>query len=143
MAAMPYVVTQASNVGRALPAIQDSLPRLKHRRDACTTNFLLLNFFAFSLGALILLAALLGLFAAEFPDDAAGAEFAVNTGVCAGPAHVQAFLAVAELHLLADHAGVPVRVKTAFVHAIIISKHGVSPKATGSAAPFQMDAWLI
>ena len=57
-----------------------------------------------------------GLFAAEFPDDAALAEFAVEAGVGAGPAVIQALLAVGDLHFLADHAGVPVRVMAAFIH---------------------------
>jgi hypothetical protein len=63
-----------------------------------------------------LLTALPGLFTAEFPNDAALAELAVEAGVGAGPASVQALLAVADLHFLADHAGVPVRVVAAFVH---------------------------
>jgi hypothetical protein len=63
-----------------------------------------------------LLAALFGLFAAEFPDDATLAEFAVEAGVGASLAIIQAFLAVGNFHLLAQHAGVPVRVVAAFVH---------------------------
>ena len=55
-----------------------------------------------------------GLFAAEFPDDAAGAEFTVKTGIGAGPAGIQAFLAVPELHFLALHASLPSRVIAAF-----------------------------
>jgi hypothetical protein len=57
-----------------------------------------------------------GLLAAEFPDDAAWAEFAIEAGVGAGAAGVQAFLAVGDLHFLADDAGVPVRVVAAFIH---------------------------
>ena len=57
-----------------------------------------------------------GLLAAEFPDDAALAEFAVEAGVGAGPAGVQALLAVGDLHFLADDAGGPVRVMAAFIH---------------------------
>ena len=64
------------------------------------------------------LAALPGFFAAEFPDDAALAEFAVEAGVGAGPAVVQALLAVGDLHFLADDAGVPVGVVAAFIHKL-------------------------
>jgi hypothetical protein len=60
-----------------------------------------------------LLAALPGFFAAEFPDDAAGAELAVEAGVGAGLAQIQALLAIPELHLLAFHARLPLRVKAA------------------------------
>jgi len=57
-----------------------------------------------------------GFLAAELPDDAALAEFAVEAGVGAGPASVQALLAVGNLHFLADDTGVPVRVMAAFIH---------------------------
>jgi hypothetical protein len=63
-----------------------------------------------------LLTPLPGLFAAEFPDDAALAEFAVEAGVGAGLTVIQAFLAVGHLHLLAQDAGVPVRMVAAFIH---------------------------
>ena len=63
-------------------------------------------------GALFL-AALLGFLAAEFPDDAARAEFAVEAGVGAGPAGVQALLAITDFVLLAHDVGGPLRVKTA------------------------------
>jgi hypothetical protein len=63
-----------------------------------------------------LFAPLPGLLAAEFIDDAAGAEFAVETRVGAGLAVIQALLTVGDLHLLAEHAGVPVRVVAAFIH---------------------------
>jgi hypothetical protein len=79
----------------------------------------ILTLFAFSpvsLFPLIFLTALFGFLAAEFPDDAALAKFAVDTGVGAGLAQIQAFLAVAELHFLAEDAGLPVRVKAAFIH---------------------------
>jgi hypothetical protein len=66
----------------------------------------------------LLLTPLFRLFAAEFPDDAALAEFAVEAGVGAGPAVIQAFLAVGDLHFLAQDAGVPVRVMAAFIHKI-------------------------
>jgi hypothetical protein len=52
----------------------------KHRRDACGTTSLILNlfaFFPFSLFPLIFFTPLTGFLAAEFPDDAALAEFAV------------------------------------------------------------------
>jgi hypothetical protein len=69
------------------------------------------------LGGLVLFPAPLPrLFAAEFPDDAAGAEFAVEAGVGAGLTVIQALLAVGHLHFLADDAGVPVRVMAAFIH---------------------------
>ncbi len=61
-------------------------------------------------------AALLGFLAAEFPDDAAGAEFAVEAGVGAGPASVQALLAVAVFVLLAHDASPPLRVKSTITH---------------------------
>jgi hypothetical protein len=70
-------------------------------------------------------APLFGLLAAEFPDDAAGAELAVEAGVGAGPTIIQALLAITDLHLLAGDAGVPLRVMAAFTHefhSVIISK---------------------
>jgi hypothetical protein len=66
-----------------------------------------LNRFPFFLFLHLFLTPFLGFLAAEFPDDAAGAEFAVEAGVGAGPASIQALLAVADLHFLADDAGVP------------------------------------
>jgi hypothetical protein len=66
--------------------------------------------------ALILFTPLFGFFAAEFPDDAARAELAVEAGVGAGAASVQALLAISQFMLLAVNARVPVRVKTAFIH---------------------------
>ena len=68
---------------------------------------------------------LFGLFAAEFPDDAALAEFAVEAGVGAGPARVQALLAVGDLLFLAQDTGVPVRMMAVFIykfHWYIIAK---------------------
>jgi hypothetical protein len=59
-----------------------------------------------------LLAALPGFLAAEFPDDTFPAVFAVEAGVGAGPAGIQAFLAIPELHLLALYAGFPFWVKS-------------------------------
>jgi hypothetical protein len=44
------------------------------------------------------------------------AEFAVEAGVGAGPAIIQALLAVGDLHFLAQDAGVPVRVMAAVIH---------------------------
>jgi hypothetical protein len=76
----------------------------------------LFAFFPFPLFPLIFFAPLPGFLAAEFPDDAALAEFAVEAGVGAGFAVVQALLAVGDLHFLAQHAGVPVRVMAAFIH---------------------------
>jgi hypothetical protein len=75
-----------------------------------------LTLFAFFPVPLIFLTPLPGLLAAEFPDDAALAELAVEAGVGAGPAVVQALLAVGDLHFLAQDAGVPVRVMAAFIH---------------------------
>jgi hypothetical protein len=72
--------------------------------------------------------ALFGFLAAEFPDDAAGPEFAINAGVGAGLAEVQALLAVSQFVLLAVNARVSVRVKTAFIHAVIITKCSSPPK---------------
>jgi hypothetical protein len=43
---------------------------------------------------LVLLAPLFGNLAAEFPDDAAGPEFAIKAGIGAGLAEVQALLTV-------------------------------------------------
>ena len=71
---------------------------------------------AFLRFALILLTPFPGFLAAELPDDAALAEFAVEAGVGAGPAGVQTLLAVGDLHFLAQDAGVPVRVVAAFIH---------------------------
>ena len=75
-----------------------------------------LPFFSFLFFLFIFFAPLPGFLAAEFPDDAALAEFAVEAGVGAGPAGIQALLAVGDLHFLADDAGVPVRVMAAFIH---------------------------
>jgi hypothetical protein len=72
----------------------------------------------------LLLAPLPGLLAAEFPDDAALTEFAVEAGVGTGLAVIQALLAIGDLHFLAQDAGVPVRVMAAFIHVfhnVIIS----------------------
>jgi hypothetical protein len=80
-------------------------------RSVFRTRFLI----TFSLPRL-LLAALFGLLAAQFPDDAALAKFAVDTRVGAGPAIVQAFLTVTDFHFLADDTAVPVRVMAAFIH---------------------------
>jgi hypothetical protein len=77
----------------------------------------------------IFLTALLGFFAAEFPDDAALAELAVEAGVGTGAASVQAFLTVPHFIFLALHAGLPVRVKTAAIHGVIITKRGILPKS--------------
>jgi hypothetical protein len=76
-----------------------------------------------------ILTPLFRLLAAELPDDAARAELAVEAGVGAGPAIIQAFLAVGDLHLLAQDAGGPVRVMAAFIHKFhknIISKTTIS-----------------
>jgi hypothetical protein len=81
----------------------------------------LFAFFPFRLFPLVFLTPFLGLFAAEFPDNTAGAELAVNAGVGAGPAGIQALLAVAEFMLLALHASFPLRVKTACIHTVIIA----------------------
>ena len=81
----------------------------------------------------LLLTPLPGLFAAEFPNDAAGAELAVEAGVGAGLAVIQALLAVGHLHLLAQDTGVPVRVMAAFIHifhyAIITEAVGLNQGA--------------
>jgi len=53
------------------------------------------------------------------------AEFAEEAGVGAGPAVVQALLAVGDLHFLAQDTGVPVRMVAAFIrifHEEIIAK---------------------
>jgi hypothetical protein len=73
----------------------------------------LFAFWRFFLFSFVFLAALPGLFAAELPDDAGPAELAVEAGVGAGPAGVQALLAIPEFHLLTFHAGLPVRVEAA------------------------------
>jgi hypothetical protein len=77
---------------------------LRHRRDAYAINsfiFKLLRLLPFPRFALILFATLFGFLAAEFPDDAALAEFAVEAGVRAGLTVIQALLAVGDLHFLA------------------------------------------
>ena len=84
------------------------------------------------LDRVFLLTALPGLLAAQLPDDAAPAEFAVETGVGAGPAPVQALLAIGDLHFLAEDAGVPVRVVAACIpkfHVQSIAK--VRPRNQG------------
>jgi hypothetical protein len=90
--------------------------RLCHQYFKTLCFLTLFPFFPFPLSPLIFLAPLPGFFAAEFPDDAALTEFAVEAGVGAGPAGVQAFLAVGDLHFLAQDAGVPVRVMPTFIH---------------------------
>ena len=75
------------------------------------------------------MAAFFGFLAAKFPYDAAGAEFAIKAGVGAGLAEVQALLTISQFMLLAVNARVPVRVKTAFIHAVIIAKRGILPKS--------------
>jgi len=90
--------------------------RLCHQYFTKLCFLTLFAFFPFPLFPLIFLTPFPGLFAAEFPDDAALAEFAVEAGVGAGPAIIQALLAVGDLHFLADDAGVPVRVVAAFIH---------------------------
>jgi hypothetical protein len=62
----------------------------------------------------LLLAALFGLFAAKLPNNAASPVLTVNAGVGAGPAGVQALLAVVVLHLVAKVMGLPARMKAAF-----------------------------
>jgi len=57
---------------------------------------------------------LFGLFAADFPDNATRAGFAVITGVGAGPAFVQALLTVVVVHFIAPVPGFPARMKAAF-----------------------------
>jgi hypothetical protein len=77
---------------------------------------MVLNLFpvvAFSRFPLIFSTALLGFLAAEFPDDAAGAELAVEARVGAGLAEIQALLTVAQFMLLAPDCGLALRVKTA------------------------------
>jgi hypothetical protein len=61
-----------------------------------------------------LLAALLGLFAAQFPDDALGPGLAVIARVGAGHTLLQAFPAVAVLHFFAPDISFPAGVKAAF-----------------------------
>ncbi len=132
------------NVGQVLPAIQNSIPPSEtHARRLCHPLIIFkLSRFFLSLLALILFTPLLGLFAAEFPDDAAGAEFAIKAGVGAGLAEVQALLAIAQFMLLAPHARVPVRVKAAFLHRLIIAKRATPPKAevihSGSGEPLSV-----
>jgi hypothetical protein len=70
----------------------------------------------------LLLAALFSFLAAEFPDDAAWAKLAVQAGVGAGAASVQAFLAVPQFMFLALYAGLPLRMKSAGIHKVIIAK---------------------
>jgi hypothetical protein len=73
------------------------------------------------------LAAFLGLFAAQFPDDALRAGFAVVAGVGAREALVQAFPAIAVFHFFAPDVGVPPRVKAAF-HLGLFPSFGYSNK---------------
>jgi hypothetical protein len=62
----------------------------------------------------LLLTALFGLFAAKLPNNAGSPGLAVDAGVGAGPAGVQALLAVVVLHLVAAVMGLPARMKAAF-----------------------------
>jgi hypothetical protein len=79
-------------------------------------------------GHSLFLAALLGFFATEFPDNATGTEFTVEAGIGAGFAEVKALLAIPQFMLLAVNARVPVRMKTAFLHALIIAKNRHFPQ---------------
>ena len=59
-------------------------------------------------------AALFGLFAATFPNDALDPGLAIIAGVGAGPALIQTILAVGVSHLVAAVRGGPPRMKAAF-----------------------------
>jgi hypothetical protein len=69
-------------------------------------------------------------FPAQFPYDALGPELAIGAGVCAGFARVETFPAVTDLHFLAGHGSITVRVKAAFhvfSFTISISLAGLNP----------------
>jgi hypothetical protein len=75
-----------------------------------TRRFGVLSFtFGFTFQALFFFALL-----AEFPDDALFSELAVAARVGAGLTMIKAFLAISDLHLVAFHSGIPIRVITAF-----------------------------
>jgi hypothetical protein len=63
---------------------------------------------------------------AEFPDDALFSELAVAARVGAGLTMIKAFLAISDLHLVAFHSGIPIRVIKAFhrvpSHSVILCK---------------------
>jgi hypothetical protein len=82
-------------------------------------------------GSFLFPAAPFGLFAADFPNDATGAGFAVITGVGAGPALVQAFLTVGVAHFIATVRGLPSRMKAAF-HVSLFSSLRYSIRKTWS-----------
>ena len=101
---------------------------------------------------LIFFAPLPGLFAAEFPDDALPAVFAVQAGIGAGPAGIQTFLAVRQFHLLTDYAGLPFRVKTALhrlatplfsLYRTYIIIPDVRGGGAGSLPSLSMSIWLF
>jgi len=71
---------------------------------------------------------------AEFPYQALGPELAISAGIRAGFAVVQAFLAIADFHLLAFGVSVSILMKKAFhqkgpsfkTHRFVLSDTGVS-----------------
>lgn len=60
---------------------------------------------------------------AHFPDYALGAELAVGAGIGAGLAVLEAFLAIADRHLLALDKGLAARVISAFHDSSFIFRH--------------------
>jgi hypothetical protein len=71
---------------------------------------------------IFLLAASFSFLAAEFPDDAARTKLAVQAGISASAACVQAFLAVSQFMFLTLHASLALRMKSAGIHRVIIAK---------------------
>jgi hypothetical protein len=86
----------------------------KKLREDIPEYFGQITYFRISRLRNLLFTPFLGLFAAQFPDDALGAGLAVIAGVGAGPALVRAFPAIAVVHFIAPDVGVPPRVKAAF-----------------------------
>ena len=67
---------------------------------------------------------------AHFPDYALGAELAVGAGIGAGLAVLEAFLAVADRHLLALDKGSTFWVISAFHDSSFILRHLTFPQST-------------
>jgi hypothetical protein len=79
--------------------------------------------FRFAFESFLLLA-----LAAEFPDDALGAELAVTARVCAGLAKIKAFLAISDFHFVAFRGCIPIRMVTAFHEEVPFSEFSLAEK---------------
>ena len=103
----PTVHLETFHGGIKICGILRPFRRLSCRRPFC------LSFKTVSLCAL----------SAHFPDYALGAELAVGAGIGAGLAVLEAFLAIADRHLLALDIGLTARVISAFHDSSFIFRH--------------------